>query len=94
MIYTNPGFIYILLALLFCCIYYGVEMSNGGIHGTAKSILSSWCITSLIIMSIILGIKKIQSNKPELITLKHIMIMYGLSIGTLLSSSFIIFMAS
>jgi hypothetical protein len=94
MIYTNPGFIYILLALLLCCIYYGIEMSTGGLHGTAKCILSSWCVTSLIILSIILGIKKIQSKKPELITSKHIMIMYGLSAGTLLCSFSIISMAA
>jgi hypothetical protein len=69
-------------------------MSNGGIHGTVKSVLSSWCVTSLIIMSIILGIKKIQSKNPELITSKHIMIMYGLSAGTLLCSLSIISMAA
>lgn len=92
MIYTNPGFIYILLALLLCCIYYGVEMSNEGLQGTGKSILSSWCVTSLIILAIILAIKKAQDNGKT--TSKHIMIMYGLSIGTIVSSCLIIMSAS
>ena len=92
--YNILGFIYILLALLLCCIYYGVEMSNGGIDGFGKSILSSWCITSLLVMSIILGIKRVQEKKPDLITAKHIMIIYGLSIGTLVCSSSSIMMAS
>ena len=41
MIYTNPGFIYIILAILLCSVYYGVELANGGLGGTAKSIIAS-----------------------------------------------------
>lgn len=91
MIYTSPGFIYILLAILLCSIYYGVEMANGGLKGTGKSILSSWCVSSFLILSIILGIKKGQDQGKT--TAKHIMIMYGLLIGTLASSSSIIYLA-
>jgi hypothetical protein len=91
MIYTKPGFIYILIATLLCCCYYGIELSNGPLVNITKSFLACWLITSLIIASIIFGIKKVQETKPELITLKYIMLMYGLSFGTLLSSSLIIF---
>jgi hypothetical protein len=89
MIYTNPGFIYILLAILLCSIYYGIEMSKGEIDFAGKAILSSWCITSLLVMSIILGVKRAQEE--GLTHSQHIIIMYTLSIGTLLSSSLFVF---
>lgn len=94
MIYTNPGFIYLLVAILLCCIYYGIEMSNGALTNSTKSLLSSWSICSLIVASIILGIKHTEKNKPELVTPKYIMLMYGLSIGTITSSLIIISLAS
>jgi len=89
--YTNPGFIYILLAILLCCVYYGLEMSNGGLDSTKKSILSSWCITSLLVMSIIFGVKHAQEQ--GLAQSKHIIIMYILSVGTLSASSLCIYIA-
>lgn len=87
--FTNPGFIYIILAILLCSIYYGLEMSNGGIDFTGKSILSSWSITSLLVMSIILGVKNAQEQ--GLTQSKHIILMYILSLGTLSISSLFIF---
>jgi hypothetical protein len=89
--YTHPGFIYILLAVLLCSIYYGLEMSNGGINFMGKSILSSWSITSLLVMSIIFGVKSAQEQ--GLTQNKHIIIMYILSIGTLSASSLCIYSA-
>lgn len=89
--YTHPGFIYILLAVLLCSIYYGLEMSNGGLNFMGKSILSSWCITSLLVMSIIFGVKNAQEQ--GLTQNKHIIIMYILSIGTLSTSSLCIYSA-
>ena len=68
MIYTNPGFIYILIAILLYCCYYGIEMSNGGLTNSSKSFLCSWSIVSLLVASIILGIKHKQKKNPELIT--------------------------
>jgi hypothetical protein len=91
MIYTNPGFIYIILAILLCSVYYGVELANGGLGGTAKSIIASWCICSLFILSIILAIKKARDDGKA--TAKHVAIMYGILIGSLVSSSCIIYMA-
>ena len=89
--YTNPGFIYILLAVLLCCIYYGLEMSNGGLNFTGKSILLSWSITSLLVMSIIFGVKNAQEQ--GLTQNKHIIIMYVLSFGTLSASSLCVYSA-
>jgi hypothetical protein len=89
--YTHIGFIYIILAILLCSIYYGLEMSNGGINFTKKSILSSWCITSLLVMSIIFGVK--NAEEQGLTQSKHIIIMYILSLSTLCSSSLFIYFA-
>ena len=89
--YTHPGFIYILLAILLCSIYYGLEMSNGGLNFTGKSILSSWSITSLLVMSIIFGVKNAQEQ--GLTQSKHIIIMYTLSFVTLSASSLCIYSA-
>lgn len=91
MIYTNPGFIYIILAILLCCIYYGIEMANGGLKSTGKTILSCWSICSLVILSVILAIKKASDEGKA--TAKNIATMYGILIGSLLSSSCIIYMA-
>ena len=91
MVFTNPGFIYIILAILLCSVYYGIELANGGVNKTAKSILSSWCICSLFILSIILAIKKAHENGKA--TAKHIAIMYAILIGSLVSSSCVIYMA-
>lgn len=91
-IYTNPGFIYIILAILLCSVYFGVEKANGGFVGrTATSILFSWMFCSLFILSIILAIKKAQDDGET--TTKHILFMYGICIGTLISSSSIIYLA-
>ena len=89
--YTHPGFLYIILAILLCSIYYGLEMSNGGLNFTGKSILSSWCITSLLVMSIIFGVK--NAEEQGLTQSKHIIIMYVLSLSTLCSSSLFIYFA-
>lgn len=91
-IYTNPGFIYIILALLMCSIYYGVEKANGHLEKTSKSILCSWSITSLIILAIILAIKKEQTENKA--STKLIVFMYTILIGSLLSSSLIIYLAA
>ena len=89
--FTNPGFIYILLAILLCSVYYGLEMANGGLDFTKKSILFGWCITSLLVMSIIFGVK--NAEEQGLTQAKHIIIMYILSVGTLSTSSFFIYFA-
>lgn len=90
-IYTNPGFIYIILAILLCSVYFGIEKANGNIQRTSKSILSSWSICSLFILSVILAIKKAYDDGKA--TTKHISIMYGICIGSLISSSCIIYLA-
>ena len=90
-IYTNPGFIYIILAILLCSVYFGIEKANGNIKGTVKSIIFSWFISSLFILSVILAIKKAYDDGKA--TTKHIFIMYAICIGSLISSSSIIYLA-
>lgn len=90
-IYTNPGFIYIILAILLCSVYYGIEKANNNIETTAKGILFSWSICSLFILSVILAIKKAYDDGKA--TAKHISIMYGICIGSLISSSCLVYMA-
>ena len=97
--YTNPGLIYIILAILLCSIYYGLEISNGGIGFTGKTVLSCWSIISLLAVSIILGYKAVKdaedaANIPdELKKIKSLMPMYLISIGTLSISSLCIYSA-
>lgn len=93
MFYTNPGFIYIILAILLCSIYYGIEISNGGLKRTGKSILISWVLSSFVILSIFLAIKKAKDKGNPKVTTKHITIMYGVLISSLISSSYIIYLA-
>jgi hypothetical protein len=88
---TNPGFIYIILAIILCAIYYGLEMSSGGVDFTAKSIICSWSIISLFVMSIMLGISK--AEEQGISSSKYTALMYGLSLGTLSLSSVIIFLS-
>jgi len=90
-IYTNPGFIYIILAILLGSVYFGIEKANSNIGITAKSILFSWSICSLFILSVILAIKKAYDDGKA--TTKHISIMYAICIGSLISSSSIIYLA-
>lgn len=94
MFYTNPGFIYILIAIMLFSVYYGIEKSHGNISNSAKSMLCMWSISSFLIVSIILGIKKQNDMYPETVNTSYILLMYSLCIGTLLSSSFIINYAS
>lgn len=88
---TQPGFIYILLALVLCIIYYGLEMSDGGFSTIGKSVACSWSIISLFVMSIMLAITK--AEEKGLGSPKYTALMYGLSLGTLVSSSVIIAMS-
>jgi hypothetical protein len=89
--FIHPGFIYILLSILLCAVYYGLEISNGGLNFTGKTVLSSWSIISLLVMSIIFGVKHAQEQ--GLTQSKHIVIMYVLSIGTLSASSLCVYSA-
>lgn len=90
-VYTNPGFIYIILAVLLCSVYYGILLANGGVNGTEMSIMCCWCICSIFSLAIILGIKKAQDD--NLTTTKHTVIMYSIFLGTLISSSCLIYLA-
>lgn len=89
-VYTNLGFIYIILAILLCSVYYGILLANGGVNGMEMAIMCCWCICSLFCLAIILGIKKAQDD--NLTTTKHIIIMYTVFIGTLISSSCLIYL--
>lgn len=97
--YTHPGFIYIILAILLCSVYYGLEMSNGGLGFTSKTILCSWSIISLLVMSIIFGYKAAKDAEDasgipdELKKVKSLIPMYLISVGTLSISSLCIYSA-
>jgi hypothetical protein len=95
--YTHPGAIYIILAILLCSIYYGLESANGGLGFTGKVVLFSWCIISLLVLSIIMGYKAAK-DLDELLPeeqqqIKSLMPMYLLSGGTLALSSVCVFSA-
>jgi hypothetical protein len=91
--YTDPGFIYIMLAILLCVIYYGLEEANGGLGFTGKTIICSWSIISLLVMSIIFGYKAAKEAEDALgipdeeKKIKSFMPMYLMSYGTLALSS-------
>jgi hypothetical protein len=90
--YTHPAFIYIILAMLLCVIYYGLEEANGGLGFTGKTVMVFWTIISLLVMSIIFGYKaindkEIEENIPlEDRKIKSLMPMYLMSYGTLVGS--------
>jgi hypothetical protein len=90
-VYTNPGFIYIILAIFLCSVYYGILLANGGVNKNEMSVMSCWCICSILCLAIILGIKKAQDD--NLTTSKHIIIMYSILIGSLISSSCLIYIS-
>ena len=88
-----------MLALLLCSVYYGLEMSNGGLGMTAKTILCSWSIISLLVMSIIFGYKAAKDAEDAagipyaLQKVKSLIPMYLISVGTLSISSLCIYSA-
>ena len=98
--YTHPGFIYIILAILLCSIYYGLEMSNGGLGFTGKAVICSWSVISLLVMSIIIGYKAAKDAEDALgipdeqKKIKSLMPMYLMSIGTLSISSLCVYSAN
>jgi hypothetical protein len=90
----NLGTVYIFLAILMCSIYYGIQLENGGLQGAEIGVLISWIISSFLVASIIFGVLKTETEHPEKITSTEIALMYGLSIGTIISSSLTIFIVS
>ena len=94
MLYTKPGFIYFLLAILMCCCYYGIELSYGPINNSAKILLACWIIFTIIITSISFGITQEQDINPTNVSPKYIIFMYSLILGTLSTSSIILYFAS
>ena len=83
--YGYIGYTYVILAILLCTVYYGLEKYKDGINFTKKCILSCWAIVSLMVISIIFAVK--LGDEKGKVQNKHIAFMYIISIGTLMSSS-------
>ncbi|AYV79962.1 MAG: hypothetical protein Gaeavirus3_16 [Gaeavirus sp.] len=83
--YTNPGFIYVILALLMLSAYYIIEFKKGSTGSGTIAVVVVWACVALILTSVICGIQ--ASKEQGLATPQNTAIMYGLSIVTLIISS-------
>jgi hypothetical protein len=90
--YLQPYLWYLICAMALCIIYFGIEKSNGKLGFTAKAVLSSWCLISLIVTSALFGMQSmITSGRPP--PPQMALVTFGASIITLCISSSCVYCA-
>lgn len=85
--YFKPWLSYLVCTLLMCIIYCGLEQASGKIGFTAKCILSSWCIISIIVTVMLFGLQTYISETGSFPPLQISGVTFLLSCLTLSISS-------
>lgn len=91
--FLKPWLWYIVSALLMCVIYCGLEKTHGKLGMTAKSILCSWSIISVIVTGALFGLQTYIDVSGSLPPLQASGIALGASCLTLCISSSCVYSA-
>lgn len=93
MSYLKPWLWYLTSALIMCIMYCGIEKANDSFGMTAKSVLCSWSIISLIVTVALFGMQTFIDVTGKLPPLQVSGVTIGASILTLCISSSCIYCA-
>lgn len=55
--FLQPYLWYLICALIMCILYCGLERSSGKLGLTAKTVLCSWCIISIVVTIALFGMQ-------------------------------------
>lgn len=94
MSYLKPWLWYLMSALIMCIIYCGLEKANKSLGFTAKSILCSWCIISIVVTVALFGLQTYINEVGSFPPLQVSGVTLGASCLTLCISSCCIYCAA
>lgn len=91
--FLKPWLWYLLSALIMCVIYCGLEKANGKLGFTAKAVLFSWSLISLVVTIALLGLQTYINTVGSLPPMQISGVTIGASCITLCISSSCIYCA-
>lgn len=89
----KPWLWYLVLALIMCVLYCGLEKANGKLGTTAKLVLSSWSIISCIVTIALFGLQTMIDVSGQMPPLQASGVTLGASCLTLCISSSCVYSA-
>lgn len=91
--YLKPWLWYLVSALIMCVLYCGLEKANNSLGFTAKGILCSWCIISVVITFMLFGLQTMIDVTGKMPPLNISGVTIGASCLTLCISSSCVYSA-